>query len=236
MRMGLEFVRTLTEADLFRMVQKDPDVVPNDQLNSFKQADLVIESTLDGETQYAAVEISYTGTAGDAERAIRNANFLTQLTGCPATPVVASVETNAALDSRIESGSLHWHHFHEMGPGPGITGQAQISPTPISNGQPRNSPAVPTPQLPRIKNQASLRPTFQAFLGAKGRIGHGPGTLTTIRKRGFVLTAPAPKSSRRFPGLSLGRLACPVGKFTSGWSFRNAWDPPGVKAQKSALN
>ena len=111
MRMGLEFVRTLTEADLFRMAQKDPDVVPNDQLNSFKQADLVIESTLDGEAQYVAAEISFTGTAGDAERAIRNANFLTQLTGCAATPAVASVEKNAALDSRIESGSLHWHHI-----------------------------------------------------------------------------------------------------------------------------
>ena len=110
MTMGLEFVRTLTEADLFRMAQKDPDMVPNDQLNSFKQADLVIESTLDGETQYAAVEISFTGTAGDAERAIRNANFLTQLTGCAATPAVASVEKNSALDSRIESGSLHWHY------------------------------------------------------------------------------------------------------------------------------
>ena len=110
MRMGLEFVRTLTEADLFRMAQKDPDVVPNDQLNSFKQADLVIETTLDGETQYAVVEISYTGTAGDAERAIRNANFLTQFTGCPATPAVASVRKTATLDSRIESGGLHWHY------------------------------------------------------------------------------------------------------------------------------
>ena len=111
MRMGFEFVRTLTEADLFRMAQKDPDVVPKDQLNSFKQADLVIESTLDGETQYVAAEISFTGTAGDAERAIRNANFLTQLTGCPATPAVASVKKNPALDCRIESGSLHWHHI-----------------------------------------------------------------------------------------------------------------------------
>ena len=86
-------------------------MVPKDQLKSFKQADLVIESTLDGETQYIAAGISFTGTAGDAKRAIRNANFLTQLTGCPATPAVSSVKKNPALDPYIESGSLHWDYI-----------------------------------------------------------------------------------------------------------------------------
>ena len=108
--MGMKFVGVLTCGDLIQLTKKAPNVVPNDKLKSFGLADLVIESTLDGETQYAAVEISFTGTAGDAERAIRNTNFLTQLTGCPATPAVVSVKKNAALDSRIESGSLHWHY------------------------------------------------------------------------------------------------------------------------------
>ena len=108
--MGMEFVGVLTCVDLIQMTEKAPDVVPNDKLESFWRADLVIESVLDGETQFAAVEVAFTGTAGDAERSIRNANFLTRLTGCPATPAVASVEKSAALDFRIESGGLHWHY------------------------------------------------------------------------------------------------------------------------------
>ena len=108
--LGMEFVGVLTCVDLFRLTEEAPEVVPKDKLESFLLADLVIETTLDGETQYAVVEISYTGTAGDAERAIQNANFLAQFTGCPATPAVASVRKTAALDSRIESGGLHWHY------------------------------------------------------------------------------------------------------------------------------
>ena len=111
--LGMEYVGVLTCVDLYRLTKEAPEVVPNDKLESFLRAHLVIETTLDGETQYAVVEIYYTGTAGDAERAIRNANFLTQFTGCPATPAVASVRKTAALDSRIESGGIHWHYVEK---------------------------------------------------------------------------------------------------------------------------
>lgn len=111
MEMGAEFVRTLTRSDLRRMAQNEPDVVQRDQLDSFCKADLVIESTLAGKTQYVAVETSFEATAVDAERATRNANFLTHLTGCLATPAVASVKKNPALDSHIGSGRLYWYQI-----------------------------------------------------------------------------------------------------------------------------
>ena len=173
MRMGFEFVRTLTEADLFRMAQKDPDVVPKDQLNSFKQADLVIESTLDGETQYVAAEISFTGTAGDAERAIRNCQFPHPVNRLPGNSGRGQrqEEPRARLPHRVWKSSLAPHH--ELGPGTGITGQVQIFPTPISNGQPRNSPAIPTPQLPEIKNQTPSVPCLKLSRDQKESLGKG---------------------------------------------------------------
>ena len=109
--MGLEFIRTLTEADLMRMAQNASSSIPPRQIRNFTRADLVIEGKLNGEIHYAAVEISFTATQNDAERATRNANFLTQFTGWPATPAVGSVKNDPALDFRINSGRLHWRQI-----------------------------------------------------------------------------------------------------------------------------
>ena len=111
MEMDVEFVRVLTIADLRRMTQKEPNVVPDDKLKSFLQADLVIEGKVGNTTHYNVVEISFTGQENDAERASRNARFINHLTGCPAQPIIASVKNAPSLNNRIDSGRLFWYQI-----------------------------------------------------------------------------------------------------------------------------
>ena len=111
MRMGMEFVRVLTSADLIQMAKEAPNVVPSERLESFAKADLVIEGRVGDATHYNAVEISFTGQESDAERATSNARFIQQLTGCPANPMVASVRYNPSLKDRIDSGRLFWYEI-----------------------------------------------------------------------------------------------------------------------------
>ena len=111
MRMGMEFVRVLTSADLIQMAKEAPNVVPSERLESFAKADLVIEGRVGDATHYNAVEISFTGQESDAERATTNARFIQQLTGCPANPMVASVRYNPSLKDRIDSGRLFWYEI-----------------------------------------------------------------------------------------------------------------------------
>ena len=111
--MGLERVRDLAYDDLraLTLAVDTSDIAANIIL-SFRQADLVMEATNQaGETCYVAVEISYTVDDRDADRAIRNAAFLTRFTGCPAHPVVAGVHQDKRIESRIESGEVFWHQL-----------------------------------------------------------------------------------------------------------------------------
>ena len=93
--MGLEFVRTLTPSDLMELAG---DQLGLDTGRSFRRADLVIEATRDGATEYAALEVSYTADQRDSGRALRNALLLTQFTGRPATAGVASVRNTHAVE------------------------------------------------------------------------------------------------------------------------------------------
>ena len=111
--MGLEYVRTLDETDLIYTARNADHSIPRRQIKSFTTADLVFEGSTNGQTHYGAIEISFTGTNSDAERATRNANFITQFTGSPATIGVASTRNDASLDFRIESGRLHWRQILE---------------------------------------------------------------------------------------------------------------------------
>ena len=111
MEMGLEFIKVLSITDLRIMTRGTPNVVPQDKLKSFIQADLVIEGKIGESTHYNAVEISFTGHESDAERATRNARFIQQLTGCPARPVIASVKNDPALNNRINTGTLSWYQI-----------------------------------------------------------------------------------------------------------------------------
>ena len=73
-------------------------------------ADVIIEATqADDATCYIAVEAS--GTAGhrDADRALRNADFLTRFTGIPAYPCIVSVRNDCELSPDVLQGSVFWY-------------------------------------------------------------------------------------------------------------------------------
>ena len=113
--MGLEFVRTLTPSDLMELAG---DQLGQDTGRSFRRADLVIEATRDGATEYAALEVSYTADQRDSGRAIRNAGLLTQFTGRRATAGVASVRNTHEVEQLVESGELYWHPLEDRTPAP----------------------------------------------------------------------------------------------------------------------
>ena len=81
---------------------------------SFSRADLIIEGADHaGETVYLAVEVSYTAARRDQERAQRNAEYLTAITGSTAIPVVAGVRYDHELQEAIEDGTLAWFEIDE---------------------------------------------------------------------------------------------------------------------------
>ena len=88
--------------------------IPNDERRRFIEADLIIEAR-DSESLpcYIAVEISYTASGRDADRAMRNARILTDLTGVAAHPVIVGIRFNDSIRSEVESGSVIWHPLPE---------------------------------------------------------------------------------------------------------------------------
>ncbi len=111
--MGLEYIRSLTRLELYRMVQNaDTTGIPANALNSFRHADLIMEAAnAAGETCYIAVEISFTADERDTNRAIRNAGFLTRFTGREAYSAVAGVYQDNDIQPQIAAGAVFWHHL-----------------------------------------------------------------------------------------------------------------------------
>ncbi len=109
--MGFQLVRVLTWDDLRDLLRTaDTTGIPTSQLQSFRRADLVIE-TVDagGATNYIAVEVSNSADERDTRRAIRNAGFLTRFTGHSALAAIASVRNDHRIQGAIDSGQVHWH-------------------------------------------------------------------------------------------------------------------------------
>lgn len=113
--MGLEHVRTLSLDDLGRMAARN---LPLNVARSFRNADLVMEGTDGNETSYVAMEISFTADKRDSDRAIRNADLLTQLTGKLARAAIASVRNDYEVTELVESGALYWHPLEDRLPRP----------------------------------------------------------------------------------------------------------------------
>ncbi len=111
--LGLSFVRVLTRDDLkaLLLAQPLPDLERGVR-HSFTKADLVAEAADEsGETRYIAVEASYTVNGRDTDRALRNAEILTRLTGKPAQAVVAGYRLDDRVRARIESGEVYWREL-----------------------------------------------------------------------------------------------------------------------------
>ena len=111
--MGIDYVRTLSEADLVRMAKTAIPDMPRNELFSFRTADLVVEATDESGTVYICMEASYTGDLRDSDRAQRNARLLTEFTGHRAIPVVASVRNVNEVSALIDSGTVYWYEIPE---------------------------------------------------------------------------------------------------------------------------
>ena len=111
--MGFRWVKDLTPADLWALTDRAPADIPANELNSFRRADLIVEATdLDsGESCYIAVEISFTANGRDTTRALRNAAFLTQLTGRRSYSAIASLRRDHRIEDLIESGEVFWYQL-----------------------------------------------------------------------------------------------------------------------------
>ncbi len=113
MEMGLEYVRTLSEGDLARLARSDGRDLTMGEIRSFRRADLVVEARDDSGTVFIALEASFTGDVRDSDRARRNARLLTEFTGHPAIPVVASVRNVNEVAELVDSGDIYWYELEE---------------------------------------------------------------------------------------------------------------------------
>ena len=55
------------------------------------------------------MEASYTADHRDADRALRNVEFLTQFTGLPAYPCIVSVRNDRELSPDVLQGNVFWY-------------------------------------------------------------------------------------------------------------------------------
>ena len=108
---GCRDYRVLDLGDVLNMIDDaDTDGIPENELTSFENADIIIEATRrdTGESHYIAVEASYTGNWRDVDRATRNAGYLTRFTGQPAHAVVAAQRIRPGIERVVERGEVHW--------------------------------------------------------------------------------------------------------------------------------
>lgn len=107
-QLGLEYVTILYRRELIDLVRQATDISPGDR-QSFIRADLMLQGeAADGTTHYVAAEASYTADRRNTDRALRNAEFLTRLTGCPAHAVISSLKNDRAVQSLVDDGTVHW--------------------------------------------------------------------------------------------------------------------------------
>ena len=109
-RLDLRFIRTLSAVELIAMA---PDSLPRNVRDSFINTDMVIEAADAQDTTYIAVEVSYTGATRDLDRAIRNAEIISGVTGKPARAVVASVRNDHEVQDAIDSGRVVWFQMED---------------------------------------------------------------------------------------------------------------------------
>ncbi len=112
---GLTWVRNLTHEEIKDLVQHgDTSDMTRDDIKGFRTADVIMESRdEDAGIHYIPVEISFTADVRDTSRALRNARFITSLTGRPAHPAVAGLRRDDEILELFESGTVHWYQLDE---------------------------------------------------------------------------------------------------------------------------
>ena len=109
--LDLEYVNILHRRDLVAMLGRATNI-PMGHRQSFYRADLMLQAVdADGTTHYVATEASYTADRRDTDRALRNAEFLTRCTGCPAHAVISSVKNDHEVQSQVDAGTVSWYQL-----------------------------------------------------------------------------------------------------------------------------
>ena len=70
---------------------------------------LVVVASDNGETKYLTVEIAFDAKVEHSREAIRYAQYLEELSGITAIPVVASYRINHEVQQAVDSGDVYWH-------------------------------------------------------------------------------------------------------------------------------
>ena len=110
-QLKLEYVNILIRSDLIALLRRLSGIDKGHRL-SFYRADLVLQAEdTDGATHYVAVEASYTADQRDANRALRNAEFLQRCTGCPTHAVISSVNNEHEVQRLVANGTVHWYRL-----------------------------------------------------------------------------------------------------------------------------
>ena len=98
-RTNSKHARMLDRSDIHSMADRAKNEgnlsgISSADLQSFRGADTVIETMLEGCLHHIAVESSHVGDGNDARRAARNAEYITKFIGIKSTSVVACVTHN----------------------------------------------------------------------------------------------------------------------------------------------
>ena len=111
---GCEPSRILPRAELNDIARSlaDPGITPGDR-GSFASADMVIEADSNGELVYIAVEVSYSADQRDRRRAMRNAGYLSDVTGRRAIPALAGIRYDQELQTAIDRREIIWFEIEE---------------------------------------------------------------------------------------------------------------------------
>ncbi len=111
--LDLDAVKILNRTDLRVLLKPLFPTLARGVKESFCEADLVMECEhrSDGARAYVAVEASFTGDKRDSDRALRNADLLTQCTGVKAHAVVSSVQNDYAVQALVDSGDILWYRL-----------------------------------------------------------------------------------------------------------------------------
>ena len=110
-QLKLEYVHILIRSDLLALLRRLSGI-ETDHRMSFYRADLVLQAVdADGATHYVAAEASYTADRRDADRALRNAEFLQRCTDCPAHAVISSVNNDREVQRLVTNGTVHWYRL-----------------------------------------------------------------------------------------------------------------------------
>ena len=108
--LGLRYVRTLTSDELIEMSSALTTYASHEDVKSFCRADMILAaSDAEGQTWYVAAEASYTADERDTSRALRNADYMTHLTQCPARAAITAVKIDDRIQGVVQKGQVHWY-------------------------------------------------------------------------------------------------------------------------------